>query len=107
MGITKTEGFEPALLQHVVVLKALAHPARLAILLLILQSKSCICTDLVKELNLAQSTISKHLAELKTANLIQGSIEQNSYCYCINPTELTKISNFIQNLIPIQNFNCC
>jgi len=50
MGITKTEGFEPALLQHVVVLKALAHPARLAILLHILQSKSCICTDLVKEL---------------------------------------------------------
>lgn len=107
MGITKTDGFEPALLQHVTVLKALAHPARIAILMHILQSKSCICTDLVKELNLAQSTISKHLAELKAANIIQGSIEQNAYCYCINPTELNKISIFIQNLIPNQNFNCC
>ena len=41
----------------------------------------------------------KHLAELKAANIIQGSIEQNAYCYCINPTELNKISIFIQNLI--------
>jgi len=47
-------------------------------------SNTCICGELVEELGLAQSTISQHLKELKTADIIKGNIEGTSVCYCIN-----------------------
>ncbi len=65
--------------------KALAHPARIAILQELVKQNACVCGDLVTELGLAQPTISQHLKELKNAGLIQGTIEGTSVCYCINP----------------------
>ena len=65
-------------------MKALAHPARIAILQYLIKSEACICGDLVEELGLAQPTISQHLKELKNAGLIKGTIEGTSVCYCIN-----------------------
>ncbi|MGZ5248076.1 MAG: ArsR/SmtB family transcription factor [Flavitalea sp.] len=65
-------------------LKAIAHPARIAILEYLINSKSCICGDLVEELGLAQATISQHLKELKSAGIIQGTVEGTSICYCID-----------------------
>jgi len=54
--------------------KALAHPARITIIQLLLSKDSCVCGDIVKEIPLAQSTVSQHLKELKKAGLIQGNI---------------------------------
>ncbi|WP_207427427.1 helix-turn-helix transcriptional regulator [Pedobacter sp. SYSU D00535] len=85
MGITKTEIFSAEQNRLAVMLKAIAHPARIAILQEIIKSKACICGDLVEELGLAQATISQHLKELKNAGLIQGTIEGVSICYCIHP----------------------
>jgi predicted transcriptional regulator len=85
MGITKSEIFTEEQNQLAVLLKAMAHPARIAILQHIISANACICGDLVEELGLAQATISQHLKELKTAGLIQGTIEGASVCYCINP----------------------
>lgn len=85
MGITKTEMFTAEQNQLALLLKAMAHPARIAILQRILISNTCICGDLVGELGLAQATISQHLKELKNAGIIQGTIEGVSVCYCINP----------------------
>ncbi len=86
MGLTKTEIFTDKQNRLAVMLKAVAHPARIAILEQIIKSNACICGDLVNELGLAQPTISQHLKELKNAGLIQGTIEGVSICYCINPT---------------------
>ena len=86
MGITKTEIFTEEQNRLSMLLKALAHPARIAILQRIIKANTCICGDLVEELGLAQATISQHLKELKNAGLIQGTIEGVSVCYCINPT---------------------
>ncbi len=72
-------------------LKALAHPARIAILQQIINAKACICGDLSTELGLAQPTISQHLKELKNAGLIQGTIEGVSVCYCINPVKWAEL----------------
>jgi len=66
-------------------MKALAHPARIAIIQHLIKANACICGDLVGELGLAQPTISQHLKELKQAGLIQGTIEGTSVCYCIDP----------------------
>lgn len=85
MGLTKTEIFTEEQNRLAVMLKAVAHPARIAILQYIIKSNTCICGDLVDELGLAQPTISQHLRELKMAGLIQGTIEGVSVCYCINP----------------------
>jgi len=85
MGLTKTEIFTDEQNQLAQLLKAMAHPARIAILQRILKSNTCICGDLVDELGLAQATISQHLKELKNAGIIQGTIEGVSVCYCINP----------------------
>ncbi|MDH5382209.1 MAG: metalloregulator ArsR/SmtB family transcription factor [Cyclobacteriaceae bacterium] len=70
--------------------KALSHPARIAILNVLLQRNVCVCGDIVDELPLSQSTVSQHLKELKIAGLIKGDIEGASICYCINETEWSK-----------------
>jgi len=85
VGITKTEIFSEEQNKLAVMLKAIAHPARIAILQEIIKANACICGDLVNELGLAQATISQHLKELKNAGLIQGTIEGVSVCYCIHP----------------------
>src|SRR5579862_6515983 len=85
MGLTKTEIFTDEQNKLAVQLKAIAHPARIAILQELIKANACICGDLVEELGLAQATISQHLKELKNAGLIQGTIEGVSVCYCIEP----------------------
>ncbi len=85
MGVTKTEIFTDEQNRLAVQLKALAHPARIAILQHLIRANACICGDLVDELGLAQATISQHLRELKNAGLIQGTIEGVTVCYCIHP----------------------
>lgn len=97
MGITKTEIFTLEQNRLAVMLKALAHPARLAILQRIITSNTCICGDLVGQLSLAQATISQHLKELKNAGLIKGSIEGTSICYCIDPEAWKMLKGTLNN----------
>ena len=85
MGLTKTEIFSDKQNKLAQMMKALAHPARIAIIQYLIKSSACVCGDLVDELGLAQATISQHLKELKSAGLIQGTIEGTSVCYCIDP----------------------
>ncbi|GAO42362.1 ArsR/SmtB family transcription factor [Flavihumibacter petaseus] len=85
MGLTKAEIFTEKQNKLAQMMKALAHPARIAIIQHLLKAQACICGDLVEELGLAQATISQHLKELKTVGLIQGTIEGTSVCYCIDP----------------------
>lgn len=65
-------------------LRALAHPARLAIVRALAQTDRCQCGQIVRGLNLAQSTVSQHLKVLKEAGLITGTIEGPRSCYCLD-----------------------
>lgn len=85
MGATKTDLFTKQQNDIAVMAKAIAHPARVAILQHLVKKNACVCGGLVEELGLAQPTISQHLKELKTAGIIQGTVEGTSVCYCINP----------------------
>lgn len=85
MGLTKSEIFSDKQNRLANMMKALAHPARIAIIQHLVKINACICGDLVEELGLAQPTISQHLRELKNIGLIQGTIEGTSVCYCIDP----------------------
>lgn len=60
------------------------HPARIAIIKLLLKKRACICGDIVDVLPLSQATVSQHLKELKDAGLIKGEIDGPRICYCID-----------------------
>ena len=91
MGLTKSEIYTDKQNKLAVQLKAIAHPARIAILQELIKANACICGDLVEELGLAQATISQHLKELKNAGLIQGTVDGVSVCYCIEPKAWEKL----------------
>ncbi len=109
MGTTKTEIFTEEQNRLAVQLKAIAHPARVAILQELIKANACICGDLVDELGLAQATISQHLKELKNAGLIQGTIEGVSVCYCIEPKAWKSLQNELNGLFSSyqDKSNCC
>ena len=64
--------------------KAVAHPARVRILRLLSRKEACVCSQIVDELPLAQSTVSEHLRILKEAGLIRSREEGARVGYCIN-----------------------
>jgi DNA-binding transcriptional ArsR family regulator len=98
MGATKTEDFTKADIIVAKYAKALAHPARIAILRILLERSSCICGDIVDELPLSQSTVSQHLKELKVAGLIKGDIDGKKVCYCIDEKNWKEAQQLIQLL---------
>lgn len=106
MGASKTEHFSDEQNEVASLFKAIAHPARVAIIEYLLKIDTCICTDIVNELPLAQPTVSQHLKELKNAGIIKGSVEGNAICYCINDVILKKIENYF-SIINIQLKNKC
>ncbi len=85
MGTSKTDVYDLKTLRLSEIAKALAHPARIAILEVLIHRQACICGDIVDELPLSQSTVSQHLKELKEAGIIKGDIEGVRVCYCIDP----------------------
>ena len=90
--------------------KAIAHPARIAILKVLTEKQSCICGEIVEGLPLAQSTVSQHLKELKNAGLIQGTISGPKSCYCINGEKFIKFQaafNALFAQLENQNQTCC
>ena len=110
MGITKSDFFSEHQNALANQLKALAHPARIAIIEFLIHRKTCVCGEIVNELPLSQATVSQHLRELKLAGLIQGSIEGSSICYCINQEEFghlaAKISELNSSVLNIKS-DCC
>ena len=78
--------------------KALGHPARVAILNLLIDKQTCFCGNIVDELPISQSTVSQHLKELKDAGLIKGEIEGAAVCYCIDEKEWSKAQKLISSL---------
>jgi ArsR family transcriptional regulator len=76
---------------------ALAHPARLRILRILLAKESCICGEIVEELPLAQSTVSQHLKILKEAGLVMGEVDGPKVCYCINPTAMKRMKKLVSD----------
>lgn len=110
MGASKTEHFTEKQNAIAQMAKALGHPARVAILEYLMKVDSCICGDIVNELPLAQPTVSQHLKELKNAGLIQGEVEGNAICYCINEKAIEKMQHYFSHVagrLARKRNNCC
>ncbi|HAA11838.1 MAG TPA: transcriptional regulator [Cytophagales bacterium] len=111
MGTTKMLDYGEDVYELAELAKALAHPARVAILKHLLRAKQCINNDLVEELGLAQPTITRHLMELKKVNLLQGTVDGTRLNYCIHAETWEKVANtfagFFTDLDTIQGEDCC
>ena len=109
MGLSKTELFREDQVATADIFKALAHPARVAILQHLANTNGCVCGGLVDELGLAQATVSQHLRELKRAGLIRGTVSGKSICYCIHPEGWKKAAELMEQLqLHVQrNPACC
>ena len=78
--------------------KAIGHPARVAIIRLLVRREGCIVGDIVGELPLAQSTISQHLKQLKDAGLIRGDVDGPRTCYCVEPGTVALFKALVEGL---------
>lgn len=98
MAINKKDSFNPGQIALADFAKAMAHPARIAIIEVLLKKQSCICGEIVEELPLSQSTVSQHLKELKKVGLIQGEIEGVRTCYCLDLEVFEQFNVLFQTL---------
>jgi len=105
----KIKLFDTELQTNAEFFKALAHPARLAILKYLAETRTCITSDFAEELPLSRTTVNQHLAELKNAELIKCHTEGTKTFYCLNIEKIQiykKISEIFMSEISNPK-NCC
>jgi DNA-binding transcriptional ArsR family regulator len=90
MGATKTDQFSKRENEMAQLFKALAHPARIAIVEYLLSVDTCICGDIVDQ-----------------AEIIQGSVEGTAICYCINEKTLQKMQKYFGKIESKIVQKCC
>lgn len=80
----KPEVFDKELQDLADFARIISHPARLAILKYLSETKTCISGDISDKLPLSRTTVSQHLKELRDAGLIHGEIDgiKINYCLC-------------------------
>lgn len=83
-------------------MKALGHPVRVQIMQILGQSGECVTGDLSSQLPVAASTTSQHLAILKQAGLIQGTVDGPRRCYCVDQETLENARALLGKL-----HDCC
>jgi len=99
MAITKTAQFDKKQIRMAELAKAMAHPARIAILEILAESDMCICGDITERLPLAQSTVSQHLKALKSAGMITGTIDGVKTCYCLDNESIDELRSMMGSLL--------
>lgn len=87
----KAEVFTPELQELARFTKVLSHPARLAILQYLAETKTCISGDISDQLPLSRSTVSQHLKDLKELGLIHGEIDGLKINYCLCGSEISRM----------------
>ncbi len=78
-----------------VLAKAVGHPARVRILRILSRKEARVCSEIVGELPLAQSTVSEHLRILKEAGLIRAREDGPRVGYCINFRVLRRLKALV------------
>lgn len=111
MAINKAQLFDTTHKRTAELMKALGHPARIAIVELLAERNTCICGDITDELPLAQSTVSQHLKALKNAGIITGEIDGVRTCYCLDEEGIKEVSRLfvplINKLKKLTERECC
>lgn len=107
--MNKTESFSPELQELAKFAKAISHPARLAILSFLAETKTCISGDISDFIPLSRSTVSQHLSELKAIGLIHGEIDGLKINYCLCTPVIEKYKAMVESFfdkIDIREITC-
>jgi ArsR family transcriptional regulator len=108
---SKSELFDIELQENAELFKAMSHPARLAILKYLAETRTCITGDITDEVPLSRTTVNQHLKELKKAGLIRGTIDGSRTNYCLSGSRIAEVREMILKLL--DDFNkgldrtCC
>jgi ArsR family transcriptional regulator len=76
--------------------KAIAHPMRVRILRMLAKKEARMCSHIVDELPLAQSTVSEHLRILRSAGLVQANENGPRVSYCSVPSALKRLKSLLE-----------
>jgi ArsR family transcriptional regulator, arsenate/arsenite/antimonite-responsive transcriptional repressor len=102
--MNKSERFDDNLQELARFAKVISHPARLAILKFLAETKSCISGDISDFLPLSRTTVSQHLKELRNLGLIHGEIDGLKVNYCLCTSSIEKyIGHFETFFTPIKS----
>jgi len=108
-AMIKSDAFSTELQELARFAKVISHPARLAILRYLAETKTCISGDISDFLPLSRSTVSQHLNELKELGLIHGEIDglKVNYCLCCSSIDdyLRKFDSFFEP-VKAANIQC-
>ena len=99
MGTTKTESYTKHQNDTADMFKALGHPARVAILEYLLQNGPSIGSDLVRILDLAQPTVSRHLNEMVKNGIIDSRSTGNAVKYSVNEQNMTELLGYLVQVV--------
>jgi len=88
--MNKAEKFDESLQELAKFAKAISHPARLAILQYLAETKTCISGDISDYIPLSRTTVSQHLKELRDLGLIHGEIDGLKVNYCLCGSSIEK-----------------
>lgn len=108
-AMIKKENFDIELQELAEFAKVISHPARLAILKYLAESKTCISGDISEVIPLSRTTVSQHLKELKEMGLIHGEIDglKVNYCLCESTIEKFKVMvTLFFDQIQTKGINC-
>lgn len=108
-NMIRTEAFSIELQELANFAKAISHPARLAILKYLAETKTCISGDISNSMPLSRSTVSQHLKELKRLGLIHGTIDGLKINYCLCSSNINKYLLMLESFFePIKavDINC-
>ncbi len=100
----KREIFEDELQELAQFAKVISHPARLAILKYLADTKTCISGDISDQLPLSRTTVSQHLKELKNAGLIHGEVEGLKINYCLCGSTIKKFKMLFNDFFVEESF---
>lgn len=106
MTYSKSKIFNEDLQEMAKIARAMAHPARIAILKYLAEQKICISGDISGQIPLSRTTVSQHLQELKKAGLIKGTINGLKINYCIDEKKACIVKELFDGLFS-EMTKCC
>lgn len=100
MGSTKNHLYTQDQIELAKLFKALAHPARIAIVENLLIHDNLNCTDLRFYVQLSQSIISTHLKQLHDVGVLAAKVVKSGTYYKVNIVALEQIAGYLQHVFP-------
>ncbi len=105
----KTNLFDDETAYQAQIFKALSHPARLAIIKFLAETKSCITGDISDQIPLGRTTVNQHLKELRDVGLVTGTTSGVKTNYCLNSSKVIEVNDILTEVFSdiIKTGNCC